>query len=71
MSRRGQPTRGGPPAWGVCKELTSPQHKKQLVAKCQEGPHIWKDTLEQHRQQKINMRFGIWNVKRVPTEKVH
>jgi hypothetical protein len=28
LSSRGQPTRGGPPAWGLGVELTAPHHKK-------------------------------------------
>ena len=33
MSSRGQPTRGGPPAWGLGEVLTNPLCKKNSVKK--------------------------------------
>jgi len=30
--------------------------------KCEEGSLIWTDILEQHRQWKMNMRFGRWHI---------
>jgi len=32
--------------------------------KCYSGPQTWMDSLEQHRQRKMDMRFGTWNVSR-------
>ena len=29
LRSRGQPTRGGPPAWGLGEALTTPPHEKQ------------------------------------------
>jgi hypothetical protein len=31
ISSRGQPTRGGPPAWGVGEVLTTPLRKKRML----------------------------------------
>jgi hypothetical protein len=31
ISSRGQPTRGGPPDWGLGVELTTPHHKAFLL----------------------------------------
>jgi hypothetical protein len=44
----GQVTKGGPPAWGLGRGLTNPQHKNQHIMKCYTGP--WTDSLEWHRQ---------------------
>jgi len=33
ISSRGQPTRGGPPAWGLGEVLTAPPCKKNFVKK--------------------------------------
>jgi hypothetical protein len=38
LNSRGQPTRGGPPAWGLGGGLTIPHRKKQCVTKCHKGP---------------------------------
>jgi len=32
--------KGGPPAWGLGKSLTTPHHEDQLVKKCYTGPWI-------------------------------
>jgi hypothetical protein len=37
--------------------------KNLLVAKCYTGPWIWKDSLEQTRQWKMDMRFGTWSIR--------
>jgi hypothetical protein len=34
MEESGQPTRGGPPAWGLGELLTTPHRKKYIVTKC-------------------------------------
>jgi hypothetical protein len=52
------PARGGPPAWGFGQELKTPHLKKKLVTKYQKRPRILMESLEQHRQQKMDMRFG-------------
>jgi hypothetical protein len=40
---RGQPTRGGTPAWKLDDELKTPHLKEtQLVAKCYTGPRNWR-----------------------------
>jgi hypothetical protein len=31
--------------------------------KCYTGPQTWADSLEQPKQQKMDMRFGTWNVR--------
>jgi len=56
----GQPRRGGTSACGLREWLKSPHLKKQLVTKCCTGPRT--NSLERLRQQKMNMRFGTWNV---------
>jgi len=46
ISSRGQPTRGGPPAWGFGVGLTTPHRKKKfIVAKCFKAPRTWTDSL--------------------------
>ena len=37
ISSRGQPTRGGPPAWGLGEVLTTPARKKNIVKKYPQG----------------------------------
>jgi len=39
---RGQPRRGGPPAWGLDQGLTTAHRKKnQLITKCHTGSQNW------------------------------
>jgi hypothetical protein len=64
ISSRGQPTRGGPPAWGLGGGVTTPHRKKKKhVTKCHRGPRNWTDTLERPKAKKMDMRFGTWNVR--------
>ena len=35
------------------------------VTKCLQGPRTWTDTLVRHKQQKRDMRFVTWNVRRL------
>jgi len=37
--------------------------KKQPVTKCYTGSQNWMDSLEQSRQCKMDITFGIWNVR--------
>jgi len=50
---------------GLCKGITMPHHKIQLVIKCYTGPQTWMDSLKHPRQWKMGMRFGAWNVRSV------
>jgi hypothetical protein len=42
ISSRGQPTRGGPPAWGLCVGLATPHRKNKLVTKTFTKPRTWR-----------------------------
>jgi len=46
LNSRGQPTRGGPPAWGLDEEILLTAKRKQLVTKCDTGSPNWMDCLE-------------------------
>jgi hypothetical protein len=60
---RGQPTRGGPPAWGLGVGLTTPHHKIFfIVTKCFKVPWTWTDSLAQPKRWKKDMRFRTWNI---------
>jgi hypothetical protein len=60
INSRGQPTRGGPPAWGLGGGLTTPHRKKKKhVMKCYKEPRNWMDALERPKLQKMDMRFGM------------
>jgi hypothetical protein len=61
-SSRGQPTRSGPPAWGLGEVLTSPHPKTDFVTKYEQFSRAWTDTLVQPKQRKREMTFGTWNV---------
>jgi hypothetical protein len=62
--QRGQPTRGGPPAWGFGAGLTTSYRKNKLITKCYKGPRTWTDSLGKWpKLQKMNMRFGTWKVR--------
>jgi len=51
-SRCGQPTRGGPPSWGLGEVLTIAQHKKYPVTNRLQGkPHTWTDINVDHCNQ--------------------
>jgi len=41
VSSHAQPTRCGPPAWGLGEGLTTPHCKSQFVTKCCNGPRNW------------------------------
>jgi hypothetical protein len=59
-----QPTRGGPPAWGLGMGLTTPHHKKKLVTKILKKPRTWTDSLDKRpRQKKMDMRCSIRKVR--------
>jgi len=58
ISIRGQPTKGGPPAWGFGVGLTTPHRKKEFVAKYFKAPGIGTDSLARPKQLKKDMRFG-------------
>jgi hypothetical protein len=64
---RGQPTRGGSPAWGLGVGLTILRHKKnELVTKDHKKPQTWTDSLDKRpKRKKMDMRFGTWNVRQV------
>jgi hypothetical protein len=53
-----KPTRGNPLILGLGKGLTTPHLKKHPVTKCFTGPQTVMDSLEQPRQQKMDVRFG-------------
>jgi len=42
--------------------LTTRHGKNKLSTKCYRGPWNWTDSLERHRQMKIDLRFGMWDV---------
>jgi len=63
-STRGQPKRGGPPAWGLGEVLRTPNRKTGLDMKRTHVPRAWTDHLVRPRQWKRDMRFGSWNVRR-------
>jgi hypothetical protein len=51
---------------GLGEGLTIPLRKKkkrQVVTKCDVGSQMWTETLERPGQRKMDMRFGICNVK--------
>jgi hypothetical protein len=55
----GQPTRGGPPAWGWAGRLKLLAVKGQHAAKFYTGPRTWTDSLEQTKQRKMEyVRFS-------------
>ena len=57
-------TRGGPPAWGLVKGLTTPHRKKKcFVLKLFTKPRNGIDSLVRPRQTNKDMRFGTWNVR--------
>jgi len=61
-----EPTRGGPPSWGLGVGLTTPHRltlKKEFVPKCFKAPRTWTDPLARTKQCKKDMRFGTWNVR--------
>ncbi|KAJ4443279.1 hypothetical protein ANN_04947 [Periplaneta americana] len=59
---RGQPIRGGPPAWGLGEGLTTHHRKKQLVTNFYNKPRNETDSLARPQQRNKVMRFGTWNV---------
>jgi hypothetical protein len=64
MSSRRQPTRCGPPAWGLVEVLTTPQRKIVYFTNyTQIKPRTSTRTLVQPKQRKRDMRFGTWNVR--------
>jgi hypothetical protein len=55
---------GGLPVWGLYEGLTtSRRKKKRLFTKCYTGLQTWAGSLERPRQRKMDMKFGIWNVR--------
>jgi hypothetical protein len=58
FNKQSQPVRSDPPAWGLVKGLKT-HCKNWLVTKCYTGPGF----LEQPRLQRMDVRFGTWNVK--------
>jgi hypothetical protein len=48
-----QPTRGGPPAWGLCEGLTNPHHKKSA---CYEMLHR---AMELNKQALVNAVMNL------------
>ncbi|KAJ4451539.1 hypothetical protein ANN_03004 [Periplaneta americana] len=59
---RGQPIRGGPPAWGLGEGLTTHHRKKQLVTNPYNKPRNRTDSLARPQQRNKVLRFGTWNV---------
>jgi hypothetical protein len=39
--------------------------KNKLVRKILEKPRAWTDSLDKRRKQKMDMRFGTWNVRSI------
>ncbi|KAJ4444054.1 hypothetical protein ANN_05843 [Periplaneta americana] len=62
MRSRGQPMRGGPPAWGLGEGLTTLHRKKQLVTNPSNKPRNGTDSLARPQQRNKVLRFGTWNV---------
>ena len=63
-SSRGQPTMGGPPAWGLGEVLTTSHRKSHYVTiSSHKKPQTWTDTLVRHKQWKRDMRFGTCSVR--------
>jgi hypothetical protein len=46
ITSRGQPTRGGLPAWALGVGLTTPHRKNKLVMKILKKPRTWMDSLD-------------------------
>jgi hypothetical protein len=46
ISSHGQPTQGGPPAWGLGVGLTNPHRKNKLDMKDHKKPRPWMDSLD-------------------------
>jgi hypothetical protein len=66
IDSRGQPSRGGPPAWGLSVGLTTPHRKKKLITKYHKKPRTWTDSLDKRpKRKKMYVRFGTWNVRSV------
>ncbi|KAJ4445861.1 hypothetical protein ANN_12546 [Periplaneta americana] len=59
---RGQPIRGGPPAWRLGEGLTTHHRKKQLVTNPYNKPRNRTDSLARPQQRNKVLRFGTWNV---------
>jgi hypothetical protein len=61
ISSRGQPTRGGSPAWVLGVGLTTTV-KNKLVTKIRKKPRAWTDSLDKRpKRKKMDMRLGTWN----------
>ena len=58
----GQPTRGGPPAWGFGKVLTTPHRKNWYYHWHTQVPQTWTDNLVRPKHCKRDMRFSFWNI---------
>ena len=58
-----QPTRSGPPAWGLGEVLTTSHRKKVSCYETHSNPRTWNDTLVRLKQRKKDMRFDTWNVR--------
>jgi hypothetical protein len=58
LNSRGQPTRGGHAAWGLGGVPTAHRKKKA----CFEMLHR-ASNLSGHKQQKMDMKFGTWNIR--------
>jgi hypothetical protein len=66
--RRGQPTRGGPRAWGLGVGLTTPRRKNKLVTKPNMKPRNWTDSLDTVLSKYLNLEtvfvlyyLLVWN----------
>src|SRR5215468_11096870 len=55
---RGQPTRGGPPAWGLGEVLTTPHRKKYDVTKHMDKPRTWTDSLVRPQLRKRDIELA-------------
>jgi hypothetical protein len=63
MSSREQPTKGGPLDRGLGEGLTNPHSKRPACYEMLHKASELVDTLECHRQRKMDMGFGTWNVR--------
>jgi hypothetical protein len=57
------PYKGWISSLGFGVRLTTPHHRKQLVTKCHAGPRTRMDSLERHKQMKMDMIYGTLNVR--------
>jgi hypothetical protein len=64
ISSRRQPTRDGPPAWGLGVGLPTLTIKNKLVTKIHKKLQTCTDSFDKRpKRKKMDMRFGTWNVR--------